>query len=65
MAGLSTIYSIFFDTKDAGLGKTVTLTGATLTGADAGNYTLSIPASTVGDILQKAITGIGTVDTKT
>ncbi|GAB2517888.1 YDG domain-containing protein [Lysobacter humi (ex Lee et al. 2017)] len=54
-----------FVTKNAGTGKTVNLTGATLTGADAGNYTLSVPATTIGDILQKAITGTPTTATKT
>ena len=54
-----------FVDKNAGLGKTVDLTGATLTGTDAGNYTLTVPATTVGDILQRTITGTGSVDTKT
>uniref|UniRef100_UPI00105B814C beta strand repeat-containing protein n=1 Tax=Cognatilysobacter terrigena TaxID=2488749 RepID=UPI00105B814C len=40
--------------KNAGVGKTVNITGATLNGVDAGNYTLTLPASTIGDILQKA-----------
>jgi filamentous hemagglutinin family protein len=53
-----------FVDRNAGLGKTVNLSGATLSGADAGNYTISVPATTVGDILQKAITGTGTVDAK-
>lgn len=45
-----------FADKNAGTGKTVTVTGATLTGADAGNYTLIIPAGIVADIFKKAIT---------
>uniref|UniRef100_UPI001AAC8F69 beta strand repeat-containing protein n=2 Tax=Cognatilysobacter terrigena TaxID=2488749 RepID=UPI001AAC8F69 len=51
--------------KNAGTGKTVTVAGATLNGADAGNYTLTVPASVLGDILQKAINGTATVATKT
>ena len=35
-----------FDNKNVGTGKTVTLTGATLTGADAGNYTLTSVGTT-------------------
>ncbi|MDQ3344436.1 MAG: YDG domain-containing protein, partial [Actinomycetota bacterium] len=35
-----------FATKNAGTAKTVTLTGATLTGTDAGNYTLTSVATT-------------------
>ena len=35
-----------FDTKDAGTGKTVTITGLTLSGADAGKYTLVQPTTT-------------------
>ncbi len=44
-----------FDTKHAGLGKTVTFTGASLTGADAGNYSLTSPATTRADIAPRAI----------
>ena len=40
-----------FSDKNAGTNKTVTLSGVTLTGADAGNYTLSVPASLLGDIV--------------
>ena len=32
-----------FDTKDVGTGKTVTMSGLALTGADAGNYVLTQP----------------------
>ena len=32
-----------FDDKNVGTGKTVTVTGVALTGADAGNYTVSEP----------------------
>jgi hypothetical protein len=46
-----------FATKNAGTAKTVTLTGATLTGTDAGNYTLTSVATTTADITAKALTG--------
>ena len=44
--------SAAFDTKDAGSGKTVTLTGAALTGADAPNYSLAGVGTQRADILQ-------------
>ena len=46
-----------FDTKDIGTGKTVTLSGATLAGADAGNYVLDAVATTTADITALHITG--------
>ena len=40
-----------FDTPDVGNDKTVTITGLTLTGADAGNYVLSSdPVTTTANI---------------
>ena len=47
-----------FDTKDAGSGKTVTVTGVTLTGADAGNYTLASGtlSAAVGTITPSTLT---------
>jgi hypothetical protein len=54
-----------FVDKNAGTGKIVTLTGTTLTGADAGNYTISIPPSAMADILKAALTGTVTVNNKT
>ncbi|MGY3265769.1 hypothetical protein ACVWZN_001842 [Lysobacter sp. HA35] len=54
-----------FADKNAGTGKSVTLSGVSLTGTDAGNYTLTVPSSLLGDILQKAISGTVTVNTKT
>ncbi|HEV7287642.1 YDG domain-containing protein [Sphingomonas sp.] len=58
--------SVFtFADKNAGTGKTVNVTGTTLNGADSGNYTLTIPASALADILKKAITGTITADSKT
>ncbi len=53
-----------FDTKDVGTGKTVTLTGATLGGADADNYTLTSVADTTADITALDITGAFTADDK-
>jgi hypothetical protein len=54
-----------FGDKNAGTGKTVTVSGATLSGADAGNYTLSLPATVLGSILRKALAGTAIADTKT
>ena len=48
--------SAAFDTKNAGTAKTVTLTGATLSGADAGNYTLESVATAKANISPKPIT---------
>ncbi len=60
---LGTTGTIFtFDDKNVGTGKTVTVTGTTLTGADAGNYTLTVPASVLADILARAITASVSVD---
>ncbi|QNQ11767.1 hypothetical protein H3Z74_11890 [Sphingomonas alpina] len=56
---------ITFADKNAGTGKTVAITGTTLTGADAGNYTMTLPASALADIFRKAITGSVTVNSKT
>jgi hypothetical protein len=46
-----------FDTKNVGTNKTVTLTGATLSGTDAGNYSLTGVATTMADITAKSVTG--------
>ncbi len=49
--------SATFDTKDVGVGKIVSVTGIVLTGADAGNYTLSnTSASTTADITARSLT---------
>ena len=48
-----------FSDKNAGAGKTVNITGLTLGGTDAGNYTLSTTtASTTADIAKAVITSI-------
>src|SRR5262249_55099692 len=48
-----------FDSKDAGVGKTVTIAGLALTGADARNYTIA-PATATADITAAsvAVTGV-------
>jgi hypothetical protein len=48
--------SAAFDTRNAGTAKIVTLTGATLAGADAGNYTLDSVATAKANITPKPIT---------
>jgi hypothetical protein len=57
--------SFAFADKNAGTGKAVNVTGTTLTGADAGNYSFTIPANVVADILKKAITASVAADNKT
>src|SRR5204863_8792862 len=46
-----------FSSKNVGMGKTVTLTGATLSGADVGNYLLESVAPTTANITSLHITG--------
>jgi hypothetical protein len=53
-----------FDTKDVGTDKTVTLTGASLGGADADNYTLDSVDTTTADITPLAITGTFSAENK-
>ena len=53
-----------FANKNAGTGKTVTVSGA-LTGTDAGNYSVTTNATTTADIAAKAITGAITATGKT
>ena len=48
-----------FATKEKGTGKTVTLAGATLTGTQAANYTLSSVSTTTANITAKAVTVTG------
>ena len=54
-----------FADRNAGTGKTVTVSGVGLTGADAGNYTVTIPATALADILQRAITANVSASNKT
>lgn len=53
-----------FDNRNFGTGKTVTITGLTLTGAQAANYTLTDPIRTA-DITKLPITVTAVVDSKT
>ncbi|WP_447728304.1 YDG domain-containing protein [Sphingomonas koreensis] len=48
--------ALAFADKNAGAGKTVTASGITLSGADAGNYTVNTTATSFADILARAIT---------
>ncbi|MBV5322364.1 MAG: hypothetical protein JZU60_00850 [Ilumatobacteraceae bacterium] len=52
--GLSST-SALFDNKNAGVGKTVTVSGITLTGANAGNYSTNTTATTKAAITPKVI----------
>jgi hypothetical protein len=54
-----------FSDKNVGTGKTVTTTGLSLSGADAGNYTVNTTATTTADITALAITGSITAASKT
>ncbi len=54
-----------FADRNAGTGKTVTVSGVGLTGADAGNYTVTIPATALADILQRSLTVTLTASNKT
>jgi len=54
-----------FADKNAGAGKTVTANGITLSGADAGNYTVNGSATALADILARAITATLTANGKT
>ena len=47
-----------FDTKDIGTGKTVTITGPTLTGADAGDYVIA-PGTTSANVTPATLTVTG------
>lgn len=54
-----------FADKNVGLGKTVTINGITLSGADAGNYLVTYNGMTQADIDRRPITGVITADGKT
>ena len=53
-----------FDDKNVGTGKTVTVTVGALTGADAGNYTVTQPAPLTADITAMALTVTATAENK-
>ncbi|NML48472.1 filamentous hemagglutinin N-terminal domain-containing protein [Ramlibacter sp. G-1-2-2] len=48
-----------FDTKNVGTGKVVSVSGATLGGADAGNYTVANPAALTADVTAATLTVTG------
>jgi hypothetical protein len=54
-----------FSDKNAAVGKTVTGTGLSLAGTDAGNYTVNSTATTTADITALGITGSITAANKT
>ncbi|WP_151671458.1 autotransporter-associated beta strand repeat-containing protein [Nitrincola schmidtii] len=54
-----------FDTKDAGVDKTVNVTEASISGADAGNYTLIAPGNTEATIDKASATVIANSDSRT
>jgi trimeric autotransporter adhesin len=54
-----------FDTKNAGTGKTVSISGISKAGADALNYTLATTASLTGTITPVTLTATPTTTTKT
>jgi hypothetical protein len=53
-----------FSDKNVGVGKTVTLTGATLSGPDAGNYSLTSVETTTADITVQSLTISAVTSTK-
>jgi hypothetical protein len=53
-----------FDTKNVGTDKVVTLSGAVLSGGDAGNYSLTSVGTTLADITPATVTGSFTADSK-
>jgi hypothetical protein len=53
-----------FNNRNAGIGKTVTLSGASLSGTDAGNYTLTGVATTTASITPLGLTGRFTTSSK-
>lgn len=48
-----------FNNKDVGTGKPITVSGYTLSGAKAGNYTLTQPTGLTGNITKKSLTVTG------
>src|SRR5581483_6730776 len=54
-----------FSDKNVGTGKTVTVSGISISGTDAGNYTVTATAGTTANITALTITGSVTADSKT
>jgi hypothetical protein len=48
-----------FGDKNVGTGKLVSVTGISITGTDAGNYTFNTTASATADITARVLTGLG------
>ncbi len=62
---LTTSYaSASFATKGVGTGKTVSVTGISVTGTDAGNYTFNTTASTTANITARSLTVTATASNK-
>lgn len=55
-----TFTSALFDTEDVGTGKTVTVSGISISGGDADNYTYTSNASDTANISARAVTVTGT-----
>ena len=56
--------SALFDDRNAGTAKTINVTGISISGTDAGNYTFNTTASTSADITQRSITVTAQANTK-
>jgi filamentous hemagglutinin family protein len=56
LASKPTTVGVTYADENAGTGKVVTVTGLTLTGSAAGNYTISIGSGAIGTITPKALT---------
>ena len=54
-------YLATFNTASVGTGKTVTVSGLSLTGSASGNYTLTQPSGLTANIAAKALTAMGTL----
>lgn len=54
-----------FDDKNIGVGKTVNVSGISIGGTDAGNYSANTTAGTTADITAASVTGSITADNKT
>ena len=57
--------SAIFGSKDVGTGKTVTVSGISISGTDAGNYTFNTTASTAANITPAPLTITANNDSKT
>jgi filamentous hemagglutinin family protein len=62
---VGTSATLAFDTRNAGVDKTVTAGGIMLTGADAGNYIVNTTATDLADIVVRALTATLTANNRT